>query len=300
MAGETARLALAVLLLCGAPNASLAQQPTSTLSVRIVDPQRAPLPGITVRVGEVGNCTTPTRDSSRRSAVTRADGSVEFTVTRERAWLIMVESQGGLEAGHDCLERVGAGIAYSQIELRPDLSQQEILNQPSMEQSAPPRTLGLGDFVGVYTDEAGLFYEVTVLDGAAGVALSSPGGGILRFPNRRGSSFRGSDGTIRFRVARGRVEGFSVTRPVVQGQDGSISIETRSGSGPDESTGININNPVQGDHIMAHDGYGSLNAGVADAVSRSTAILAVKIDIAGGIVIVASADGSGFDYIKRK
>jgi hypothetical protein len=167
---------------------------------------------MTVRLGEVSNCTTSADETRQRSAVTESDGTVEFPAVSDRAYLVTVEPQGGFEGRQDCLNRIRPGTSYSQIELRPDLSQQVTLIQPAIEEPSTPRRLGLGDFVGVYTDAAGQFYEVTILDGPAGVALSLPGGGVLRFPERQGSSFHGRDGTISFTVERGRVTGFSVTR----------------------------------------------------------------------------------------
>jgi len=53
-------------------------------------------------------------------------------------------------------------------------------------------------------------------------------------------------------------------------------------------------------HIMVHDGYGGLNPKLKDPSNRWNSVLAVKSDIGNGIVIVASADGAGFDYRRTK
>jgi hypothetical protein len=89
---------------------SLAQQATSTLFVRVVDSHRSPLPGLSVRIGEVLNCATLTAsEANSRLALTKADGSVEVAVASDRVYLVTVEPQGGLEAGQGCLERMGPG-----------------------------------------------------------------------------------------------------------------------------------------------------------------------------------------------
>jgi hypothetical protein len=51
-------------------------------------------------------------------------------------------------------------------------------------------------------------------------------------------------------------------------------------------------------HTMVHDGYGVLNPKLKDPGNHSIAVLSVKKDLANRVVIVASADGSGFDYRK--
>jgi hypothetical protein len=52
-------------------------------------------------------------------------------------------------------------------------------------------------------------------------------------------------------------------------------------------------------HVMAHDGYGGLNAKLKDPHNRWTTALVVKKDLSNDVVIIASADGSGFDYRKE-
>lgn len=51
-------------------------------------------------------------------------------------------------------------------------------------------------------------------------------------------------------------------------------------------------------HIMAHDGYGGQNVKLKDPSNHWNAVFSVRKDIANHVVLVASADGSGFDYRK--
>jgi hypothetical protein len=53
------------------------------------------------------------------------------------------------------------------------------------------------------------------------------------------------------------------------------------------------------DHVMAHDGYGGTNPNLRDPRNRWASVLTVKKDLANHVVIIASADGSGFDYRKE-
>lgn len=188
----------------------LAQDPSLTLSIRVVDPYRAPLAGIRVQLEEVSGCvTTRAESSNRRVGVTTTEGSAEFIVPRAAAYRITVESQGGFEGRDDCLDLVRPGHYYSQLELRPDLSAQ--LTTHPVSSGGSRTAVGLGDVVGVYGDDGDRLYEVTLLDGTQGVALSRPRGSLLNFSERDGLTFRGPEGTIRFRVERGQVVGFDVT-----------------------------------------------------------------------------------------
>ena len=53
-------------------------------------------------------------------------------------------------------------------------------------------------------------------------------------------------------------------------------------------------------HTMVHDGYGVQNPKLKDPGNHWIAVMSVKKDLANHVVIVASADDSGFDYRKVK
>lgn len=142
--------------------AALIQLPTSTVWVRVVDVRRSPLPGITVNARAISDCATLRVDETARqlSAVTKVDGSVEFAVASDRAYVVTVDSQGRLEGQQDCLEQVGSGTAYSQVELRPDLSQQVTLVQLRLRKRQHREPWSWGTLKVPTTDAAGQFYEV--------------------------------------------------------------------------------------------------------------------------------------------
>lgn len=79
--------------------------------------------------------------------------------------------------------------------------------QPAIDDASAPRTLAVGEFLGVYGDADGRFYEVTIMERAGGIAVSLPGGAVMRFPDRHEASFRGWEGTISFTVEGRRVTG---------------------------------------------------------------------------------------------
>ena len=151
-----------------------------------------------------------------KKGITRTDGNVEFQTVRNGAYSVVVAPQGGFDGRHECLDRVGLGVAYSLLELRADLTDAVVLLEPALPHPRSTGAIPLGEFCGIYADSGAQLYQVVLLDAPTGVALSLPNSEFLRFPNRDGLVFRSSEATLSFRIDHGRVAGFTLARTRIE------------------------------------------------------------------------------------
>ena len=184
------------------------------VTVRVVDPESAPLPGIELSVQEVGDCT------GRRAAVpptevhTDTEGGVVVRLQNYKSYVIRTDDKGGFEAHEMCLPIRSSWdrSRYIHFQLRLDPRNKITLEEPSVGTSATrsPR-LVTGAFAGVYVDAANNAYLVETLGARDGITVEGPDGETMTFSTRANNTFTGPAGRAAFTVVNHRVTGLSRT-----------------------------------------------------------------------------------------
>jgi|SRR5262249_4802241 len=184
-----------------------------TVQVRTVDQDALALPGIEITAIEVSECRsrTPTSSSVMKD-MTGREGVVSFALPRAHAYLIRSAPESGFEGAETCVPSLaGTEPRYVQLQLRPDPSNALTLDEPSAGPPEPRAPLSAFAFVGAYRDARGRYYVVEASADARGIYVETPDRRTLAFQRQSGTSFRGSDGMVRFLVERGRIVAMEFT-----------------------------------------------------------------------------------------
>jgi hypothetical protein len=207
-------LSLAALLAVAVGDAEV------TVTVRTVDRDAMPLPGVEVTVQEIDGCGRDRQVSGPiKNGTTEREGSAVFHLANGKSYLIRTDHAGGLEGREMCLPiRSGTDVnRYLQFQLRPDPRNAITIIEPSVGPVRPmPRRLVLAAFTGVYIDRSNQAYEVNLSDDTKGLTVKFSDGKVMTFSKRVGNVFTGPDGGVEFAVTGSRVTGLSLTPAITR------------------------------------------------------------------------------------
>jgi hypothetical protein len=185
------------------------------ISVQVVDELWMPAPGIEVRVAPVSSCADPKPAVKPTIGTTQKNG--EVALPADGATLLVTVSSEGFLQREECIQlgtTFPGEIPKVQLRMITDPSRGVITHPGFLRGKAKngdPRTLRLLDFVGVYRDSGGSFYEVKYSERLESLALTLPSGSAIYFRERDRLTFRSPQGVLVFRLAGEQIAGLTYT-----------------------------------------------------------------------------------------